>query len=90
MDEKIIANLIGEEIGKADANFVPKHAGFSIGGVPPVEHSVSIKTFIDEDLMDSEEIWTAAGTPHVVFHLTGEQMVRAIEGNVATIKQVIL
>ncbi len=39
VDERLIEALIGEPLGKADADFVRQHTGFAIGGVPPVGHS---------------------------------------------------
>ena len=51
VDEARISALLGEPIGKADADFVRKHTGFVIGGVPPVGHTELLKTFIDEDLL---------------------------------------
>ena len=36
VDEKKVAALIGEKIGRADADFVREKTGFAIGGVPPV------------------------------------------------------
>ena len=87
VDEKIIANLVGEKIGKADADFVRQHTGFSIGGVPPVGHNELIETFIDADLIAYNEIWAAAGTPYAVFRTTGDVLLRATKGKVVTIKQ---
>ena len=56
-----------EELEKADAEFVKEHTGFAIGGIPPVGHKTPIITFIDEDLMQYDEIWAAAGTPKQKF-----------------------
>ena len=39
VDEKKAAAVIGERIGRADADFVREHTGFAIGGVPPVGHA---------------------------------------------------
>ena len=86
VDLNKIAALVGEKITKADADFVRKHTGFAIGGVPPVGHSQPVNTFIDEDLLAYEEIWAAAGTPNAVFRLTGEDLVRATGGNVIGVK----
>ena len=69
VDETKLAELAGEPIGKANADFVRQRTGFSIGGVPPVGHSVPLQTWIDEDLLQYEAIWAAAGTPHAVFEL---------------------
>jgi prolyl-tRNA editing enzyme YbaK/EbsC (Cys-tRNA(Pro) deacylase) len=87
VDERRIEALIGEPLGKADADFVRQQTGFVIGGVPPVGHAQHLETFIDEDLMQFDEIWAAAGTPHAVFRLTPADLVKMTGGQVATIKQ---
>lgn len=74
VNEKIIQELIGEAIGKADADFVRQRTGFVIGGVPPVGHSERLETFIDQDLLQYQEIWAAAGTPHAVFRLKPDDL----------------
>jgi prolyl-tRNA editing enzyme YbaK/EbsC (Cys-tRNA(Pro) deacylase) len=70
VNEKVIEELIGEAIAKADADFVRQQTGFVIGGVPPIGHSEHLETFVDQDLLVYQEIWAAAGTPHAVFRLT--------------------
>lgn len=85
VDEKRISQVLGEKIGKADADFVRQHTGFSIGGVSPVGHLQELTTFIDADLLKHDEIWAAAGTPHAVFRLTGDEMVRATGGKVISV-----
>ncbi|GHO96764.1 prolyl-tRNA editing protein [Reticulibacter mediterranei] len=70
VNEKQLAQLAGEPITKADADFVRQHTGFAVGGVPPLGHLEPIETFIDEDLLLYDEIWAAAGTPFAVFKLT--------------------
>ena len=80
VNEKVIETLIGEAIGKADADFVRQRTGFVIGGVPPVGHPEQIETFIDMDLLQYPEIWAAAGTPHAVFRLTPADLLRMTGG----------
>ena len=80
VNEKVIETLIGETIGKADADFVRQRTGFVIGGVPPVGHPEQIETFIDMDLLQYPEIWAAAGTPHAVFRLTPADLMRMTGG----------
>ncbi len=87
VDEKRIEALIGEPLGKADAEFVRQHTGFVIGGVPPIGHNEPILTFIDEDLLDAEALWAAAGTPHAVFKLSPQDLLRICKGTVADVKQ---
>ncbi len=80
VNEKVIETLIGEAIGKADADFVRQRTGFVIGGVPPVGHTEQIETFIDTSLLQYPEIWAAAGTPHAVFRLTPADLMRMTGG----------
>jgi prolyl-tRNA editing enzyme YbaK/EbsC (Cys-tRNA(Pro) deacylase) len=85
VNEKVIEELIGEPVGKADADFVRQRTGFVIGGIPPVGHSERLKTFIDQDLLQYPEIWAAAGTPHAVFHLKPEDLQKMTQGIVIQI-----
>lgn len=85
VNEKTIEKYIGEKLEKADAKFVLEHTGFAIGGIPPVGHKTPITTFIDEDLMQYEEIWAAAGTPHAVFTLTPQILVEITKGSIIKI-----
>src|SRR5438270_1117817 len=56
VNERRLSELIGEPLDKADAVFVREHTGFAIGGVPPVGHMERLETFIDEDLLQYEEL----------------------------------
>ena len=85
VDEKAVGALLGEKLGKADANFVRAKTGFVIGGVPPAGHDKPIVTFIDEDLLAYPEIWAAAGTPFAVFRLDPTALPTLTGGTVATV-----
>jgi len=82
VDEKIIRNEIGEKIGRADADFVRSQTGFAIGGIPPIGLVQSLPTFIDEALLQYDEIWAAAGTPNAVFSMTPNELVKMSGGKV--------
>jgi prolyl-tRNA editing enzyme YbaK/EbsC (Cys-tRNA(Pro) deacylase) len=86
VNEKKIATLISELLSKADADFVREKTGFAIGGVPPVGHTQPIRIFIDEDLMQYDEIWAAAGTPRAVFKLTPRELQKITGGQVVSVK----
>ena len=86
VNEKKIGELLGEPIGKADADFVRQRTGFVIGGVPPVGHVEPLDTFIDEDLLKLDEIWAAAGTPNAVFCLKPADLVKITSGRVVAVK----
>src|SRR5689334_2566455 len=87
VDEKALEALLGEKIGKADADFVRDKTGYAIGGVAPIGHASPPVTFIDEDLLKLETIWAAAGTPFAVFRLSPADLVRLTGGQVAKIAQ---
>ena len=86
VNELKIEEFIDEPLGKADADFVRQSTGFAIGGVPPVGHIQPIETFIDQDLLQYEEVWAAAGTPHAVFRLNPNDLGRMSGGSVVDIK----
>lgn len=86
VDEKKVAGLLNEPIGKADAEFVRARTGFVIGGVPPVGHSTALTTLIDAELLAFDEIWAAAGTPNAVFRLRPAELVAITGGQVADVK----
>jgi prolyl-tRNA editing enzyme YbaK/EbsC (Cys-tRNA(Pro) deacylase) len=73
VDERKVAALVcgeGAKLGRADADFVKRTTGFSIGGVAPIAHMGSCVTLIDRELARFAEIWAAAGHPHAVFKLS--------------------
>jgi prolyl-tRNA editing enzyme YbaK/EbsC (Cys-tRNA(Pro) deacylase) len=80
VNEKRLADLIGEPVDKADPDFVRECTGFPIGGVPPVAHAQPIQTLIDQDLMALDAIWAAAGTPHAVFALAPADLAKITGG----------
>lgn len=85
VDEKRIGDLLGEPIGRANADYVREKTGFVIGGVPPLAHSTKPKTFIDETLLQYDEIWAAAGTPFAVFRLTPQDLLKISDGEVVSV-----
>ena len=86
VDEAKVGARLGEAIGKADADFVRSRTGFVIGGVPPVGHTEALKTFIDEDLLNYQQIWAAAGTPNAVFPITPNDLILITQGEVIKVK----
>ena len=87
VDEKKVEALIGEPLGKADADFVRQRTGFVIGGVPPLGHAEKIETFVDQDLLQYGEIWAAAGTPNAVFRLAPGDLIKMTGSRAVDIAQ---
>lgn len=85
VNEKRVAEHLGEKLQKPDADFVREQTGFVIGGVAPVGHSRALTTYIDEDLFQYAEIWAAAGHPNAVFKLTPAELVQMTGGMVISL-----
>ena len=86
VDEKRISAYAGEAIGRADADFVRAVTGFAIGGVPPVGHVQPMETYLDEDFLQYQTIWAAAGTPNAIFELKTEDLQKMTSGKVVMVK----
>jgi prolyl-tRNA editing enzyme YbaK/EbsC (Cys-tRNA(Pro) deacylase) len=80
--EKRAGERIGEKLDKAAAELVRTATGYAIGGVPPLAHAQPLTTYIDQDLLQYEEIWAAAGHPHAVFRLTPAELLSMTGGQV--------
>ncbi len=85
VDERAVAAVVGERIGRASAEVVRETTGFAIGGVPPIGHDHPVVAVVDEELLRHERIWAAAGHPHAVFSLTPAELVRMTGGTVARV-----
>jgi len=86
VDERKIAAQIGEAIGKADAAFVRECTGYAIGGIPPLGHAQPLTTLIDRDLLQHDVVYAAGGTPHAMFPIVPDDLVRVAGGTVADVK----
>ncbi len=86
VNEKRIAEYLGEPILRADPDFVREVTGFAIGGVPPIGHARPMITFIDEDLLQHETLWAAAGNPRAMFQLTPTALRKMTAGKVVCVK----
>lgn len=81
-----VGAILGEDIGRADADMVRKLTGFPIGGVPPVAHVEGMIVLVDEDLKAFDEVWAAAGTPNAVFRTTPQALIDMTGGTVADVR----
>jgi prolyl-tRNA editing enzyme YbaK/EbsC (Cys-tRNA(Pro) deacylase) len=86
VDEARLSQIAGEPVAKGDADFVRQQTGFAIGGVPPVGHASRLDTYLDADLWQHTQIWAAAGTPHAVFRLVPDDLVRLTSGQVIQVE----
>ena len=89
LDERKLATLLGvgpKKVKRASADAVKAATGFSIGGVPPFGHLTPMTIFVDEDLLQFEEVWAAAGTPFAVFAIAPDDLVKGCGGTAVNLK----
>lgn len=65
---------------RADADFARAATGQVIGGISPVGHPTSLRSFVDVALRAYDEVWAAAGHPHAVFPTTFDELVTITDG----------
>jgi prolyl-tRNA editing enzyme YbaK/EbsC (Cys-tRNA(Pro) deacylase) len=78
VNENAVAHILGEAIERPDADFVREATGFAIGGIPPLGFPTPLHTWMDEDLLQYETVWAAAGTPNAVFAVDPEALRAAV------------
>lgn len=86
VDTKALAERLGRgRIERASVDQVREATGQAIGGVAPTGHPTALTTVVDEALAEYSEIWAAGGTPHTVFPLTFDELVRVTGGVVSKV-----
>lgn len=86
VDTAALAARIGRDaIRRATPEQVREATGQAIGGVAPTGHPTPLATVVDEALAAFPEIWAAGGTPHTVFPLTYDELVRLTGGAVVKV-----
>ncbi len=74
VNEKAVAEVLGEMLVRPDAQYVRDITGYAIGGIPPVGHATPITTYLDQDLLTYDIVWAAAGTPESVFSVSPAEL----------------
>ena len=88
LDEKKLAQAAGGlKCSRVDADAVREATGFPIGGVPPFGHSTQLRVFVDQDLLQYDEVWAAAGTWNDNFGANPNDIVRVAGGVVTDLKR---
>jgi prolyl-tRNA editing enzyme YbaK/EbsC (Cys-tRNA(Pro) deacylase) len=87
VNEWRVGVLLKETLEKAPPAFVREHAGYAVGGIPPLGHARPMETFIDEDLLRHPTIWAAGGTPNALFSMPSADLVKMTGGRVIRVKE---
>jgi Cys-tRNA(Pro) deacylase len=87
-DTHAIAREAGAaSVSFADADTVRSATGYAIGGVSPFDLPPELPVFIDASFERFDEVYTAAGTPNSMVHLTIAQLVAVSGGQMAQVSQ---
>ena len=70
-----------KDVSMANADEVKKNTGFSIGGVAPVAHTLSLDILVDKSLNRFRYIFAAAGHPNCVFKITYDKLIKITNGS---------
>ena len=87
VDEKKVAAILGDKLAKADATFVREQTGFAIGGVPPIAHANRGAILLDADLLNFDQVFPAGGTPHAMFAIDPNELLRVSGAQMVEIAQ---
>ena len=82
-----LAAALGAPIRRADADLVRAATGFAIGGVPPIGHATPLPVVLDEDLLQYDTVYAAAGTPNAVFPIAPGDLLRVTGARVVALKE---
>jgi prolyl-tRNA editing enzyme YbaK/EbsC (Cys-tRNA(Pro) deacylase) len=87
VDEAKLAAAVGEPVEQASGKYVRERTGFAIGGVAPIGHAQPLSVYMDETLLDHDELWAAAGTPRSVFRTTPQELQQMTKAKVADLAE---
>jgi prolyl-tRNA editing enzyme YbaK/EbsC (Cys-tRNA(Pro) deacylase) len=85
VDTARLETVTGKPIRRANADEVRTATGFPIGGVPPLGHASAFATYVDADLLQYDEVWASAGTPHSVFAIPPEALLSITSGKLVDV-----
>ena len=85
VNESGVATHLGEGVKRPDGRAVRDLTGFAIGGIPPFGHDVPLATFMDQDLLQYDVVWAAAGTPKAVFSADPKKLRDAVNATVISV-----
>lgn len=85
VNEKRAQDFAGERLKRPDAAYVRDLTGFAIGGIPPFGHQSDLRTLLDADLLQYDQVWAAAGTPNCVFAVCPKRLAEAVNAEITNV-----
>lgn len=85
-DLELFSSEHGLTLQRCDTRKVRNVTGFAIGAVAPIGHLTPITTFIDEDLLQFDIVWAAAGRPDSVFSVDPKALAMAVKARTTPVR----
>lgn len=88
VDTALLAPILGvgrKKLKMGTPDEVMEYTGYPVGGVAPVGWPKPVDVVVDDSLKRFDEVWAAAGAPNAVFPARTEDLVRAVNGQWATV-----
>lgn len=63
VSDKLLCQLVGENVQRADGDFIMRQTGFTADGLPPVAHLNRVPLILDSSLTRLARVWCNAGEP---------------------------
>ena len=85
--KKKVKRLLGYKPSMTDPQYISENTGYAPGGVPPFGHIKLCTVLMDEDLLQYDLVWGAAGSAQTVFSITPEELQRVSGATIGDVKQ---
>ncbi len=72
--KKKLKRLLGYKPSMTDPQYISENTGYAPGGVPPFGHIKPCTVLMDEDLLQYDLVWGAAGSAQTVFPITADEL----------------
>ena len=85
--KKKLKRLLGYKPSMTDPQYISENTGYAPGGVPPFGHIKPCTVLMDEDLLQYDLVWGAAGSAQTVFPITPDELQQVSGAMVGDVKQ---
>ncbi|MCL3861073.1 YbaK/EbsC family protein [Actinotalea sp. K2] len=86
VDTGKVSELVGGRVRRASPEFVLEHTGQEVGGVAPVGHPHPLRTLVDTDLEQHDELWAGAGDHLSMFRTSYPELLRLTGGTPSVVR----
>ena len=85
--KKKLKRLLGYKPSMTETQYISENTGYAPGGVPPFGHIKPCTVLMDEDLLQYDLVWGAAGSAQTVFPITPDELQQVSGAMVGDVKQ---